>query len=86
MAKEVLIDGEKYVPENKVYPTKKEIIEKIKEVKKLSRGKAMKAVPHRFIKDDDRGIPFDAAYDERMQYENGFEAALTEILYMLESE
>ena len=42
---EVIIDGEKYVLENKVYPTKQEILDKIKEIDSLKYAKANKAVP-----------------------------------------
>ena len=65
-------------------PTILDIIGKIQELKKHSSNRAERAVPPDYVKDDDRGRPFDRAYNERERYRYGYEAALSDVMYALE--
>jgi hypothetical protein len=82
---EVVIDGVRYLPENTVVPNLTELLEELYEMYKKSYAVAESKVPPVYVKDDDRGRPFDTAYNERERYRYGYEYAITEMKYLIES-
>ncbi len=78
---EVIIDGVKYLPSNVAQPTMEELKGYLEELKSKSHLVAGQKVPAEYVRDDDRGRPFDKAYDKRYYYERGYDYALLEILY-----
>ena len=82
---EVIIDGVKYLPVNVVQPTLCELQKYLYKLKATSHIIASEKVPAEFVKDDDRGRPFDTAYNKRLCYERGFDNAISEIEYWIKS-
>lgn len=81
---DVIIDGVRYLPANVAQPDMEELNEFIQKLRGKSRAVATNNVPAEWSPDDDRGRPFDKAYEKRVCFDSGYCTALTEIQYWIE--
>jgi len=77
----VVIDGIEYLPANIAQPTMEELKQYLLELKGKSDFYAKEKVPAEWVKDDDRGRPFDKAYDKRYCFGSGFRLAISDLEY-----
>ena len=82
---EVIIDGVKYLPANVVQPTLEELKQYIFERKLKSNFVAFDKVPPEYVRDDDRGRPFDTAFDKRDCFDRGYCYAMEELKTWIEN-
>ena len=75
----VIIDGVEYLPVHLVQPTMEELRQYLSELKGKSKYIASQKVPAEWVQDDDRGRPFDKAYDKRDCFISGIRLAVSHL-------